>query len=197
MKPLKTLPANYVLLRQLDLSADRKMLVRLNLVGLVLFFLFGWLFSWIAIALRNENRPQEWQISWLTGLLSIVVAFVTILFLHELVHGLFFWIITRSSPHFGLRAAYAYASAPDWYIPRNAYLVVGLAPLVFITIIGVAMIPFMRVEWLLPLVFALATNASGAVGDAYIVAWLLRQPPDVLVNDHGDAIWFYKPQGGG
>jgi hypothetical protein len=70
-------------------------------------------------------------ISWLIGFLA---ASVLIIPLHELVHGLLFWVFTRRRPLFGLRLPfYAFAAAPvDVYLPRNPYLVVALAPLVLL-----------------------------------------------------------------
>ena len=54
------------------------------------------------------------------------------LVVHELIHGLFFWLFTGSAPRYGLGLSYAYAAAPDWYIPRRKYQVTGLAPVVII-----------------------------------------------------------------
>jgi hypothetical protein len=122
-----------------------------------------------------------------------VIAFAAVLLLHELVHGAFFWLITRSRPVFGLQAAYAYAAAPNWYIPRNPYLVVGLAPLILLTLTGVALLPWLPAALLLPWIFALAVNASGSIGDVYIIGWLLTRPAGALVNDHGDCIHIYLP----
>jgi hypothetical protein len=125
--------------------------------------------------------------------LTILAALVAVLLLHELVHGAFFWISTRSQPRFGLKLTYAFAAAPDWYIPRNPYLVIGLAPVVLITLAGILLLPFIPPALVLPCVLALALNASGSVGDAYIIGCLIRRPPSTLVNDHGDSIHFYQP----
>jgi len=83
---------------------------------------------------------------WIT-VLAILLALVAVLLLHELVHGAFFWLITRSRPRFGLQITYAYAAAPDCYIPRNPYLVVGLSPLVLITLAGIVMLPLIPLRW--------------------------------------------------
>jgi hypothetical protein len=123
-----------------------------------------------------------------------VAAFVAVLVLHELVHGLCFWWINRARPRFGLQLAYPYAAAPEWYIPRNPYLIVGLAPLILISLLGVVMLPWLPQPLLLPWILALAVNASGSVGDVYVIGWLLTRPASALVNDHGDCIQIYLPQ---
>jgi len=192
MKPLQTLPNHYTLLKEIDLSRDRRLLLALNLVGVAQLLLFSRLFMRLVFSLRPDVSPSiTWRID-LISLIGIVIALVGVLVLHESVHGLFFWIITRQRPRFGFRGTYAFAAAPDWYLPRNPYLVVGLAPLVLITIAGIAFIPFIPVGGLLPLVYALTINAAGAVGDVAIVAWLLVKPPNLLIQDRGDAVSIYQ-----
>lgn len=197
MPALTSLPASYQLARTIDLRKQPALMLWLNLIGLGLLLLFGWLFFWLATRLRP---PAGLSLSFtlklpsgLAAVLAIIVAFAAVLLLHEMIHGAFFWLITRSRPHFGLQAAYAYAAAPDWYIPRNPYLVVGLAPLALITLGGVALLPWLPAALLLPWIFALAVNAAGSIGDVYIVGWLLTRPASALVNDHGDCIHIYLP----
>lgn len=171
---------------------DRKLLIGLNLIGLALFFLFGWLFTRLASRLVLTRQSLDIHVSGFSYVLAILAATITILLLHEMTHGLFFWLVTKSRPRFGLRAAYAYAAAPEWYVSRNAYAMIGLAPLIVLTALGIAIIPYVDINWLYVLIFAMTINASGSVGDAYVVGWLLLHPANTLVNDHGDAIWFYQ-----
>jgi hypothetical protein len=197
MSPSKTLPPGYQRSLTLDLRKRPGLMLLLNLVGLGLLLVFGWLFFWLAKNLRSQAGPSlTFSIHLPSGLgtvLTILVAFAAVLLLHELVHGAFFWLVTRSRPYFGLQAAYAYAAAPDWFIPRNPYLAVGLAPLILISLAGIALLPWLPASLVLPWVFALAVNASGSVGDVYIIARLLACPSTAVVNDHGDCIHFYLP----
>jgi hypothetical protein len=105
--------------------------------------------------------------------------------LHEAIHGLFFWVFTRSRPVFGVKLLFAYAGAPDWYIPRNQYSIVGIAPLVMISLVGFLLIPLIPLSTAQILLFGMVMNAAGAVGDIYVCGRVLRLPPDVLVRDTG------------
>jgi Putative zincin peptidase len=192
------LPDGYHLTRSIDLRKQPVLLLWLNLIGLGLLLLLAWLFFLLASRWRLVIGPVlslsiTLPSGWVT-FLAIVIALVAVLLLHELVHGALFWMITRSRPRFGLGITYAYAAAPDWYISRNPYLVVGLAPLVLITLFGVALLPILPAALVMPWVLALALNASGSVGDVYIVGRLLARPANTLVNDHGDCIHIYLPQ---
>jgi len=196
------LPPGYAFLISLDLSKNKAAMIGLNLLGLALMVCFGWLFARIAIWLRPEvdlsSRLSSSQINslgQLAGIIAVVIGILAaVVLLHEAVHGAFFWLFTRQRPHFGIRAAYAYASAPDWFIPRNQYLVVGIAPLVVLSLLGIALMAVVPESWLVPLLAFLVFNASGAVGDLVVIIWLLFQSSQVLAQDGGDAVTIYAPQ---
>lgn len=199
MQAIQTLPVNYRKIGTLDISKDQRLLLLLNIVGIVGLAFSGWLFLKILFWLRSEDAPQvfNFEVSSIaqTALLLAAVLVLVLLntVLHEAIHGLFFWLFTRARPRFAFRWAYAYAAAPEWYIPRNAFLITTLAPLVLISLGGILLFLFVPVGWLLPTWFVITMNASGAVGDLVVAGWLLRQPPSCLAQDRGDAVTLYVP----
>ena len=193
MQPTKTLPDHYNLDVTLDLTKNMRVLLGLNVAGLVLFLFFGAVFWRLFIGARPDFSLQPFRFGALEGLLVVVVVSILVVIVHELVHGLFFWIYLRERPIFGFRGAYAFAAAPDWYIPRPQFIVVGLAPLVLISGGGLLLLPLLPVGMLPALLFALTVNAAGAVGDLYVVAWLFTKPDTVLVNDEGDRFAMFLP----
>jgi hypothetical protein len=105
-----------------------------------------------------------------------------ILPLHELIHGLAF-LLWGGKPFFGAKLPFAlYCGARQQVFRRNQYLVVGLAPLVVITIVAFVLTLFFPVLASYTL-FANLSNFSGAVGDVWVAARILRQPADILVED--------------
>jgi hypothetical protein len=194
MKATQTLPENYVLYREIDLSRDYRLLVVLNLVGLALLALSGWLYWRLALIIRPDIHDHVFQVSSLGSILAILLAIVGVIIFHELIHGLFFWLITTQRPYFGFRGAYAFAAAPTWFIARNAYLLVGLSPLILITFFGLLLLPLIPLAGLLPLLYALTANTAGAIGDVAIVAWLLAQPASIMIRDRGDAVAVYTQE---
>ena len=197
MDATRTLPENYHLSAGFNLK-DRKMLLIMNAAGLVLLVLFGWLFTKLAIWLRPADATAFMTLKWegigifLTIVIVLAILFVTIT-IHEAIHGLGFYALANAKPVFAFRGAYAYAAAPNWYIPRNKYLVTALAPFVLISVIGVGLMTIAPATWIAPLVLACVINASGAVGDLWVALLLLRQPPEALSNDAGDEIKIFTP----
>ena len=199
-KAVQQLPEGYELKATWDLSEDRKAKVFLSLASLGLFVLFWLLFNWFLQVFRpdSNNLISGFNVN-LADPLSLIVSvlvliFVTIgmVFLHEAIHGLFFWLFTMEKPRFGFKVVYAFAGAPGWYITKQPYIIVGIAPLVVITVVGFLLLLFVPSGWILPLLLFITMNASGASGDIYTVLWLMSKPDNILVSDSGDRVKIYS-----
>jgi hypothetical protein len=197
VQPTQNLPENYQLAGTIDLSKDRKLFLVLNLAAVILFLVSGWLFIGYLRLIRPEETGGQFQSvtftlgSSLMGVLWILLGTAAMLIVHEAIHGVFFWLYTHSRPRFGFRGAYAFAAAPDWFIPRNRYLWIGLSPLVVISLVGLVLLAVVPPSWFGFLLIILVFNASGAIGDIMVVAWLLRKPSSTLAQDQGDSVSAY------
>ena len=195
--PTKILPDGYHLTREIDLIKDKKTTIFLNLGALV--FLIPVI--WALISLVNLSHPGLIPLEGsiilnrqsLLTFIVVITTLVVVLLLHEMVHGLFFWIFTKTRPLFALRFSYAYAAAPGWYIPTRQYLVIGLSPLILIDLVAILLLWICPPAWVLPLCMAIAMNTCGALGDLYIIATLLRCSSSTLVLDTGDAVRYFEP----
>src|SRR5712691_7003211 len=118
----------------------------------------------------------------LLWLVISVVGYCLMLPLHELLHGAAF-LLWGGKPYFGARLPYAlYCGAKNQLFHRNQYFVVGLAPLIVITLAGILFILISPVLASYTL-FAIVGNFSGAAGDVWVVRKLLRRPSSILVED--------------
>jgi hypothetical protein len=185
MNASKNLPENYSLAWTADIDKDKWLMVVLQMIGLpwslLVAALLGVCVFWLRPALFAAN---SWDFSlWMV--LALLLVMVISLFLHELTHGLFFWYFTREIPTFGFKLTYAYAAAPGWYFDKSIYWLIGLAPLIALSLIGLAFVWIVPLGWLPYLLFGLFTNASGAIGDLYIVLRLAFEPTGTLVEDLG------------
>lgn len=189
LSAMRDLPETYSPIWRLDLTKNPRAALALNLISLPLFALFGCVFSFISYLTRPDILSRlhgalllGWPISVLLTFLGAVIG---IMILHEAIHGAFFWVYTRSRPVFGLRLLFAYAGAPEWHIPRDAYAVIGLAPIVLISVAGLIVIPFVSLAAAQFTLLIITVNASGAVGDLYVVGKTMRQARTVLIQDTG------------
>lgn len=109
-------------------------------------------------------------------------AYALILPLHEAVHAAAI-LALGGRPRFGLKLPLAaYCTAPGQLFTTRGYTFVALAPLIALTLAGAV------ATWLWPdlgacILFALAGNVSGAVGDLTTVARIRALPADALVAD--------------
>ena len=204
MKTTQILPEDYRLLKKLDLIKDKKLFIYLNLIGIGLFVACWLLLDWLVLLLRPDIGVAESRFvltidqggSILAVLLTFLLVFFTMVIFHEAIHGLFFWWFTRGKVKFAFKGAYAYAAAPDWYLPKRPYMIVSLAPLVLMTLMGVAAMLVVPLGWISPIMLVVALNAAGAIGDIYVFFLLLRMPEDVLVQDFGEKMEIYSLEDG-
>ena len=187
-------PENAVLVYSLDLTKNKAVAWAMNGASVPLFFLFGGLF----LAYFLLIRPDIWTgmlATSNTDLLSLIVliaVFAAMIVVHELVHGVFFWIFTRSRPVFGLRGWYAFAAAPGWFLPRGQYLIITLAPFVTLSLLGMLLMAILPVMTAATALIMTAFNATSSVGDLWIAFRLVGQRRPVIVEDLGDGVNFYS-----
>jgi Putative zincin peptidase len=198
MNAIQILPDHYHVQKKLDLSGSRTVLW-LNLAAIPLLVLFGWLFSRLINAFRTTAPFVQgfWGLiasfsGW--GLIGILALIILMLVVHELIHGMFFWLFTRERPKFALRSGYAFAAAPNWYLPKFQYIIVGISPLIVISIVCVVLAIFVPATMVPYPLFVATFNAAGALGDMIVVAWILGQSNTILVKDQGDKFFSFAPE---
>lgn len=195
LRPVNQLPPGYKQRGTFALELNTVQgLIKWNLIGGVLFVLVGWAFFISALTLRplllyGILESAQWDYFVVFGnLMAMAVA----IGLHELFHGILFWAYTQTHPVFGVRLFYAYAAAPGWYLPRGQFIIVALAPLVFLTLIGFGLVAVIPPVLTLPLLFGMTTNVAGSIGDIATVIWLTRQSKRILIEDVGERIKIYS-----
>jgi hypothetical protein len=195
MKPTRTLPEHYALVWELDIKNGTRLNIILQIAGLGWMLLAGVLLTgcvtWI--------RPNLWQAFAVAGGLPalavlglLLLNMIITISLHELVHGLFFWLFSKHPVQFGLGPGYAYAGMPGWFFPRDLYLVIGLAPLILLSGLGLIACAFIPLSWLAALLTGMIINAGGAIGDMYVCMRICREDPQVLIKDTGDGFQVYR-----
>jgi hypothetical protein len=199
MRATQTLPEGYRSAGTIDIHKKRTLLL-ISLLGLILMCAFGFLFTDLLAFLRptdfaNHLRDMPFGLkSILLQTLAMLAILVPMLLLHEALHGLAFWIFSRSRPRFAFKTFYAYASLPGWYLPRSQYLVSALLPFTFITVLGVLLLWLLPPTWFIPMLLVMVANAAGSVGDLVVAVWLLTRQRGTLAMDAGDAVTLYEPE---
>ncbi len=193
MNPTQTLPQTHSLAWEVNLKRSTRLNIFLQVVGMFWVGLVA-LFLWWAFSIL---RPQGSLALAFSGdgfafLGQFLLAMVVSISLHELVHGAFFWWFAKHPPKFGVGPGYAYAAMPGWYFPKRQYLVVGLAPLMILTALGLMFVPFLPGWLVVPFFWGMVLNAGGAIGDIYICLRIGREADDIWVKDLGDGFEVYR-----
>jgi hypothetical protein len=192
MQATQELPPGYTLERTLDFSTPAPVLV-MNLIAIPLCFLAGWGFlALLRPALGSGGFWGEAGALNLGDCVFMAGLFIGLIVAHELVHGAFFWLFSGERPRFAFKGAYAYAAVPGWYFPKRQYLMVGIAPLVLLTLVGLLWMAVSAPKWIFMLVIVFAVHTAGCIGDLIVVGWLLFRGGELLVQDEGDRFKVYS-----
>lgn len=127
--------------------------------------------------------------------LPLILLVLGILVIHEAIHAVAFRAF-GGRPEFGAALVQTilpvlYCTAPGYFFSRSQFMVIALSPLVVITLVGVALMPFVENGGLI--VVPLALNLAGAVGDVWMFGMILRTADDVRIEDLRDGLRFYYP----
>jgi hypothetical protein len=144
-------------------------------------------------ALVSESNQTNQLPPFLVFLGFIAVLFGTLV-VHELIHGMAFAAF-GGSPRYGVGVKfllpYAYATSPGTRFQRNAFLVIGLAPLMVIDLLCLVLLAiFPQAAWL---GWVVVINTSGASGDLWMATLLLRCPASIEVEDRRTGMGIYTP----
>ncbi|RJP51030.1 MAG: DUF3267 domain-containing protein [Anaerolineaceae bacterium] len=163
--------------------------IALNILGIILFVIFGMIFSGAAISVGKLPSDGNFRLG--LGEISLAIAGIVATFvLHELTHGLVMQMF-GASPKYGIiwKGLMFYATSPGYAYRRNNYVVISLAPFVFISaLVILGMWILQGTAWVALLAICGIVNASGAIGDMWITMIVLRYAATACVMDERDGI---------
>jgi hypothetical protein len=188
------LPNDYQEVLSWKVTGRPRRVIALNVVGLFLFILFGMIFSSLAISLGKLPSDGNFRLG--LGEISLAIAGILLTFvLHELTHGLVMQMF-GARPKYGIiwKGLMLYATSPGYAYRRNNYIVITLAPFIFIsTLVFLGMWMLQGTVWVALLGICGIANASGAVGDMWIAIIVLRYAATAYVMDERDGIRVFLP----
>ena len=171
-------PAGYRLLGRGHLN-----LGLLSALSLVIIIPATLLFALITAPLGGPIDPRGGSFSFQVGFVDVVLltlaAAVILPIVHELVHGAVAAVV-GARPVYGIGPGVAFCHIRE-FVGKRAYAAILVAPLLTISIVGVAIMPLTPTILRGPLLALLITNGSGAIGDLASLWQLRRLPADVLI----------------
>ncbi|HOU15674.1 MAG TPA: DUF3267 domain-containing protein [Anaerolineae bacterium] len=189
---MSSLPENYHEVLYWKLSHHTKLLIILNVVGLLLLALSAALFfAWAGLW-----HPASFSVNMTVGAIvgTLVGVFLTIV-LHELTHGLALQAY-GAHPKYGImwKEMMFYATAPGHAFRRNAYLVIALAPLVGLSALAALLLMLPLPGWAIVIIgFCAAMNVGSAIGDMWLVRVALAYPARAYIVDEQDGLRVFMP----
>lgn len=180
------------LVKEINIMNNKKIVILLNIFAVLLFFPFLYLFAVLYAVLRGVNEFSFFS----EEILGVLIAFVFILSIHELIHGLFFKLFQPNrAVKFGIKwkSLMAYATSPGSYYKRGQMVIIGLAPFVLISLVlsALAMLGWPSTGFY---VLLASVHAASCVGDfyyVYLLLWKYRKI-NILTEDTETGLRIYQ-----
>lgn len=174
------------LAKEVNLLENPRIIMRLNVASLAVcigIFVSYWLLD---VSIRFEFSLLGFVIFILVMMLSFA--------LHEVIHGLFFWLFNKQQKvKYGYKNGMLYATSPGSFYTKKAFLIIALGPFIGLTLLYLAIgLVYPSVAYQL-----FAIHTAGCVGDFYYVYLLAKKPKKVWVEDTEVGISFYYQTEGG
>lgn len=185
-------PADYYEVEHLVLLEPRKLLL-INLLALVplaaaLLIMAAW---WMLVLRVRGSLPGGFGTDW-PWWLWLLLVFVLSIVIHEGLHGL---AILRAGhkPRFGMMLSKGafYATADNALFWRDDFITIALAPIVGITLLGMALVYVLPDTLGYYVALGVVLNAANSIGDLWMTAVVRRYPPTALIRDQADSIRIY------
>ena len=182
-KALQKLPQEYRQIEIIDLQKNKKQALLVN--GLA---------AAIMVVMMFGMNAKISFIDWLDSLegsqpivrmIVVAVAYVLYIIAHELTHGITMKLMGGKMVKYGFTGLYAFAGSEKDYFNRKPYICIALAPVVVWGIIFLVLQLVLPFSWAWVIYFLQMGNISGAAGDLYVTARMLRMPDTVYVMDTG------------
>lgn len=190
MKPSQTLPSTYIPYNYFRPTLWKK----INWVT----WIFGIAFAWVsysslrrvAVILRPNFQPSPLHFQVLTlerlwSILNLVIILAILFAIHELIHAIFLWVFTGQLPNLVAGGGGIAIRLPGWYIPRNQFLIVNLAPFVVISLMGILLLAGVPESYISLTVFYTAMNIAGSIFDIFTTVYLFLLPPSIYLGTEG------------
>jgi nicotinate-nucleotide adenylyltransferase len=170
------------------LFENRMQWLWINLLGLPM--------SLLGLALLGGLAWRLGRNPWLAfnDTLTLILAVIVTLGLHELAHGLAMQAF-GARPRYGVKweAGALFATAPGYAFTRAHYLLIVFAPLLSLTLIAALGLALLPARWASLFALCGMLNFVGACGDAYMGWIIARYPPEAYVIDEADGMRVFLP----
>ncbi len=180
---MKTLPAGYEKIRDIDLKKNRREALIVNVTAAIIAVVMAVIGHFIVPVQTLFDMTSVPAYFARFGVL--LVGLVAYIILHEAVHGVVMYHYCKVKPTFGFTGMYAYAGSNEDFFDKASYRLIALAPLVVWGVIFTVLLLALPKEWFWVLWLLQIGNISGAAGDVYVTATLWKRPETILVKDTG------------
>ena len=172
------LPLNYKFHAKMDLSKDKKINMRIQILLLLLVAIMIGLAKWFNFQLVG---------SWNTGIRILITVFMCAAYMivHELTHGFFVKLLSGVKPTYLVKFPFI-CTGSTAYFNKKSFIIIALSPIVVWGISLILMLLLLPSDFFLSIYIVTILNFAGAAGDYVQVYAISKIHPMALVQDNGE-----------
>lgn len=173
------------LYKHVDISNNRNLVYGLNVVAVIAFLGFLWLFGAI-VGSMTVNFTESYFV-WL------IVALLVIVTIHEVLHGILYKVFKPNGKiKIGFKSGMLSVSSPKSLYTKQQFIWIGATPFVVISLVLIAifLLGWLPGELFLPLA---ALHGAGCVDDFYLLWLVISSPKHYYISDQENGIDIYSP----
>lgn len=190
IKATQKIPSSYIPYAKFNPSRWRK--------TLWVFWIFGIALAWASYSVlrlaAQVLRPDFHApplgfkgsiLERLGSVLVIILPVTVVLTVHELIHFILLWFFTDHCPTIVAGNGGLAVRLPNWYIPRDQFLLVNLAPFCIISLIGLLSLLVVPQRYLSMVVFLTAINIAGSAADIVSSLYIFLHSSSIYLETEG------------
>jgi hypothetical protein len=191
MRLTKKLPDNYINIETYDPKKYRKALWLLFALAALITIVGVWFLNELSIHSNSGVQTASRESISLTRITFVILFSAILLLIHEMIHALFFRIYTNEWPKISIHLYAIQVYTDEWYIPRDKFIVINMAPIIILTLLGGILIPFFPEQLRGPWILGLIVNAGGSTGDLASSLFAFFQSDSSFLTTKG-SLWISK-----
>ncbi|MBC6127920.1 DUF3267 domain-containing protein [Listeria booriae] len=167
--------------KKYNILNDKKSMQTIKIMAAVLMAVM--LSVGLVLALR-ESVPINFTIE---GIILFCIAFYILFAIHELIHGLLFWVFGNTKLHFGFKKGFLYVNCPKQLFSKWQFQIINIGPCILLTLILVILALEFPV-YLVAIYVLIAAHSGFCMSDLYAMKIVARAPKKAKIKDTKDGI---------
>jgi|GEM_PF-3860291 len=154
------------------------------LIIILAIYLYHITFPFNTLRFRETYNPNKKEnLSF-----YLMIAVFLLIIVHELLHVIIMKFFRGKNVKFKLSRIYNCTWSSSNYFNRNAYLVITMTPVIFLSLVFICLHIASSIKWAFIVYLLFIANFCGSLDDIYVFIKLIKMSPSTKVKNNGKTV---------